>query len=111
MTVEKIIALAIEEPDARKALHDSHRIYALRRAESSGMASKVRIWVSRALYAIDDSHGVHDIWSKTMQEPITDHEMQHLMERSVCSESDRLSRLITTLKYVSFYEEESSSSI
>lgn len=95
VAMKELITLSIEDPHARKTMHDSNRISGLRDMTKS-VKPEISKWASRALRAIEDVD-VHNFWSKVLKESFTAHELQHVLSRSG---SGRLADLSNSLKYV-----------
>ncbi len=98
--MKEIISLTIGDPDVRKALRDSERICLLTdMTKNEELDRDITKWASRALCAVENEH-VHARWSKVVAGELSEHELQHLLEGSVTSESGELADLARSLRCV-----------
>ncbi len=99
--MKEIIGLTIEDPYVRRILGDCKRACERLRSltEDTNLDADIRKWASRSLCAIENEQ-VHNLWSKVITGVFSEQEMQHLLDRSVTSDSCKLAKLAMSLKYV-----------
>ncbi len=68
--------------------------------ESTEPLAEIQKWASTSLYAVENEE-VHDLGSKVITGNASEHEMQHLFNKSVTNDSGELAR---TLRCVVFNE-------
>ncbi len=69
----------------------------------SNSKPEIRKWASKALYAVE-TEDIHKLWSKVMMGDVSGHDMQHLLEGSVTSDSGELADLARSLRCVASNE-------
>ncbi len=77
--MEEIIALTVEDPDARKTLLECDCVRILTEDSSE---PKIAEWVSKVQFALNNED-VHQLWSNVMMGAVSEYDMQHLVDMSV----------------------------
>lgn len=97
--MKEIVALAVEDPYARKTLRECQGTRYLTGTTAS-TDPEIKLWAPRALFAVEDVH-VHDLWSSVIAEPASRNDLQGLCDNRVADEGGQFAELAQTLKYVS----------